>query len=239
MSWRTRSLCSTGMVSIPSAAAWQQAYDAWWTATAATRRPCPRCGRRRVRHGRRARDVEGRGESTWVAVIRLRCRPCHTVETVFPLALALSVWALGAVGRAVCGAVGSGAVVEPDRSGRDLHPGDRPAMRPGRATTPGRLAPAGVAGGRTVGRAPGRGLGRHDSGLRRGRRLGRAGPPRECSGHRLGVAGGPPVGGLVRGGPPHRAGGLRVAPPPLGAGASGPLGAVHHDWEEREAPAGG
>jgi len=84
MSCRTRSLRGTYMVSIPPDAAWQQAYDAWWTASEATRRPCPRCGQRRVRHGRRARYVEGQGESTWVAVIRLRCRPCHTVETVFP-----------------------------------------------------------------------------------------------------------------------------------------------------------
>jgi len=84
MSWRTRSLLASRMASVPQAAMWQQAYDHWWTVTEAATRPCPDCGQRRVRHGRRLRYVEGLGDHTALAVIRLRCRPCHTVETVFP-----------------------------------------------------------------------------------------------------------------------------------------------------------
>jgi len=55
-------------------------------ATQETRyRPCPQCQGWRARHGWRARNVLGApGQWGRLALLRLRCRPCHTVETVFP-----------------------------------------------------------------------------------------------------------------------------------------------------------
>lgn len=75
-------------MSVAPAADWQQAYDTWCVASAAQWRPCPRCRQRRVRHGRRFRycgvTVAGTGVTFRLRVQRVRCRACHTVETLYP-----------------------------------------------------------------------------------------------------------------------------------------------------------
>jgi len=76
------------MTSVAPAADWQQAYDTWCVAAEAQWRPCPRCRQRRVRHGWRARygvvPAAGRPVTIRLRVQRVRCRPCHTVETLYP-----------------------------------------------------------------------------------------------------------------------------------------------------------
>ena len=61
------------------------AYEAYWQDPAAPWRPCPQCARRRAWHSTRPRWVHWTpGQRARLGLRRLRCRPCHTVETVFP-----------------------------------------------------------------------------------------------------------------------------------------------------------
>ena len=61
------------------------AYEAYWQDPAAPWRPCPQCARRRAWHSTRPRWVHWTpGRRDRLGLRRLRCRPCHTVETVFP-----------------------------------------------------------------------------------------------------------------------------------------------------------
>jgi hypothetical protein len=73
------------MTTLPDFAAVVTAYAQFWQTAEAHCRPCPACGRRRVRHGKRARWVHwAPGQRDRQALIRLRCRPYQTVETCFP-----------------------------------------------------------------------------------------------------------------------------------------------------------
>ena len=61
------------------------AYEAYWQDPTAPWRPCPQCARRRAWHSTRPRWVHWTpGRRDRLGLRRLRCRPCHTVETVFP-----------------------------------------------------------------------------------------------------------------------------------------------------------
>ena len=66
-------------------AGWVTAYEACWQDPAAPWRPCPQCTRRRAWHSSRARWVHwAPSQRDHLGLRRLRCRPCHPVETVFP-----------------------------------------------------------------------------------------------------------------------------------------------------------
>jgi len=71
--------------SVHDFAGWVTAYDTYWAAAEAQWRPCPQCHRLRALQGHRTRWVHGApGHRDRLALRRLRCRACHTVETVFP-----------------------------------------------------------------------------------------------------------------------------------------------------------
>ena len=61
------------------------AYDRYWQSADASWRPCPQCHHRRAWQGTRPRWVHwAPGQRARLGLRRLRCRACHTVETVFP-----------------------------------------------------------------------------------------------------------------------------------------------------------
>lgn len=73
------------MTSLTDFAVVVAAYAAYWRETLAAWRPCPACGRARAWQGTRARWVLwAPGRRDRLGLRRLRCRACHTVETVFP-----------------------------------------------------------------------------------------------------------------------------------------------------------
>lgn len=73
------------MASLTDFAVLVAAYGAYCMDTLAAWRPCRGCGRTRAWQGTRARWVLwAPGRRDRLALRRLRCRRCHTVETVFP-----------------------------------------------------------------------------------------------------------------------------------------------------------
>ena len=73
------------MTSLTHFAAVVAAYTTYCGETLAAWRPCPQCGRPRAWQGTRARWVQwAPGRRDRLGWRRLRCRPCRTVETVFP-----------------------------------------------------------------------------------------------------------------------------------------------------------
>jgi hypothetical protein len=70
---------------VPSFEAVCQLYDAFFRAMEAVIRRCPSCGRNREIQGVRSRALQWAVDRIdRIPLIRLRCRACHCVETVFP-----------------------------------------------------------------------------------------------------------------------------------------------------------
>lgn len=71
--------------SIPSFEAVCQLYAEFLARFLSKLRPCPGCGRPREIQGSRLRALPWAADhSHCIAFTRLRCRTCHTVETLFP-----------------------------------------------------------------------------------------------------------------------------------------------------------